>query len=106
MDRRDFLKKAAATTVVSSMGARLSHAAADSIPYRVLGHTGERVSIIGLGGYHLGMGSDEEQASASSAPRSTAESIFSITAGTITAASAKSAWARRCAMAIVKRHSS
>lgn len=61
MDRRDFLKKAAATTVVSSMAKELSHAAADSIPYRVLGHTGEKVSIIGLGGYHLGMGSDEEQ---------------------------------------------
>ena len=27
----------------------------------MLGHTGEKVSIIGLGGYHLGMGSDEEQ---------------------------------------------
>jgi uncharacterized protein len=61
MDRRNFLKKAAATTVVSSLAARLSHGAADSFPYRVLGHTGERVSIIGLGGYHLGMGSDEQQ---------------------------------------------
>jgi len=61
MDRRDFLKKAAATSVVSSMATRLSHGAADSFPYRVLGHTGEKVSIIGLGGYHLGMGSDEEQ---------------------------------------------
>jgi aryl-alcohol dehydrogenase-like predicted oxidoreductase len=61
MDRRDFLKKAAATTVVGSLGPKLSHAAADSFPYRVLGHTGEKVSIIGLGGYHLGMGSDEEQ---------------------------------------------
>jgi predicted aldo/keto reductase-like oxidoreductase len=61
MDRRDFLKKAAATTVVGSLAPKLSHAAADSFPYRVLGHTGEKVSIIGLGGYHLGMGSDEDQ---------------------------------------------
>jgi len=61
MDRRNFLKKAAATTVVSSLATRLSHGAADSFPYRVLGHTGEKVSIIGLGGYHLGMESDEQQ---------------------------------------------
>lgn len=61
MDRRDFLKKAAATTVVSSLATKLSHGEADSFPYRVLGHTGEKVSMIGLGGYHLGMGSDEEQ---------------------------------------------
>jgi predicted aldo/keto reductase-like oxidoreductase len=61
MDRRDFLKKAAATTVVSSLATKLSHGAADSFPYRVLGHTGEKVSLVGLGGYHLGMGSDEEQ---------------------------------------------
>jgi uncharacterized protein len=62
MDRRDFLKKAAATSVVASMGAKLSQAA-DSFPYRVLGHTGESVSLIGLGGYHLGQVKLEEQES-------------------------------------------
>jgi len=61
MDRRDFLKKAAATTVVSSLATKLAHGAVDSFPYRVLGRTGEKVSVIGLGGYHLGMGSDEQQ---------------------------------------------
>jgi len=61
MDRRDFLKKAAATTVVGSLATKLSHGAADSFPYRVLGHTGEKVSLIGLGGYHLGMGRDEQE---------------------------------------------
>jgi predicted aldo/keto reductase-like oxidoreductase len=60
MDRRDFLKKAAATTVVGSLATKLSHGA-DSFPSRVLGHTGEKVSLIGLGGYHLGMGRDEEE---------------------------------------------
>ncbi len=62
MDRRDFLKKATATTVVSSLGARLARGATNSFPYRVLGHTGERVSLIGVGGYHLGHTSDEQEA--------------------------------------------
>ena len=61
MDRRDFLKKAAATTVVASVGSKLSHGAADSFPHRTLGHTGERVSLIGIGGYHLGHTSDEQE---------------------------------------------
>jgi len=61
MDRRDFLKTAAAATVVTSMGNRLSYGAAESFPYRTLGHTGEKVSLIGLGGYHLGKQSDEQE---------------------------------------------
>jgi predicted aldo/keto reductase-like oxidoreductase len=61
MDRRDFLKKAAATTVAASLSSQLSYGAPDSFPYRVLGHTGERVSLIGIGGYHIGMGSDEQE---------------------------------------------
>jgi uncharacterized protein len=60
MDRRDFLKKAAATTVVASVGSRLSFAA-DTFPYRTLGRTGEKVSLIGIGGYHLGHTSDEQE---------------------------------------------
>jgi predicted aldo/keto reductase-like oxidoreductase len=60
MDRRDFLKKAAGTTVLTSLGSKL-HSAADSFPQRVLGHTGEKVSLIGIGGYHLGKGSDEQE---------------------------------------------
>src|SRR6266404_3121141 len=61
MDRRDFLKKATATTVVSSLASRLSHATDAAIPYRTLGRSGEKVSIIGLGGYHIGMQSDEQE---------------------------------------------
>jgi predicted aldo/keto reductase-like oxidoreductase len=60
MDRRDFLKTAAAATVVGSLGKQLSHGA-ESFPYRTLGHTGEKVSLIGLGGYHLGHQSDEQE---------------------------------------------
>ena len=33
----------------------------DSMPYRVLGHTGERVSAIGIGGWHLGLKHVTEQ---------------------------------------------
>jgi aryl-alcohol dehydrogenase-like predicted oxidoreductase len=61
IDRRDFLKKAAAATVITSLGNKLSHAQS-SFPYRTLGHTGEKVSLIGIGGYHLGHTSDEQEA--------------------------------------------
>jgi len=61
MHRRDFLKKAAATTLVSSMAKNVSHAADSSVPRRTLGHTGEKVSIVGLGGYHIGMQSNEQE---------------------------------------------
>src|SRR6201984_2484922 len=61
MDRRDFLKKAAAATIVSSMAKNVSHAADSSIPRRTLGQTREKVSMIGLGGYHIGMQKDETE---------------------------------------------
>src|SRR5881392_4146295 len=34
-----------------------------TIPYRTLGRTGERVSVIGLGGWHLGLERVDEQLS-------------------------------------------
>ncbi len=33
-----------------------------SIPYRTLGRTGERVSLVGLGGFHIGFSPDEQEA--------------------------------------------
>ncbi len=33
----------------------------NGIPYRTLGNTGENVSCIGLGGYHIGSQSDEQE---------------------------------------------
>lgn len=63
MDRRDFLKKAAATSVVASLATKLSHATSDSVPSRTLGHTGEKVSLIGLGGFHLGLAKLDEDES-------------------------------------------
>lgn len=62
MDRRKFLKTAAATTFMTSLGKKLGHADNTSVvPTRVLGHTGERISMVGLGGYHIGMQSDEQE---------------------------------------------
>jgi len=60
MDRRDFVKTVAAAGLVGSLPPSLSHAANTTIPYRTLGHTGEKVSIIGIGGYHLGRPSEQE----------------------------------------------
>jgi len=60
MDRRDFLKKTAAAGLVSSLETRLSHAADPSVPKRTLGRTGERVSMVGIGGFHLGRPPEEE----------------------------------------------
>src|SRR3982074_693501 len=61
MNRRSFLKSAAATTVVTSLNKKFAHAADAPIPPRTLGRSGEKVSIVGLGGYHIGMQSDEQE---------------------------------------------
>jgi predicted aldo/keto reductase-like oxidoreductase len=62
VNRREFLGMTAASFLVAG---RLSTAAkSDSkngIPHRTLGRTGEKVSLIGLGGYHLGMQSDPDE---------------------------------------------
>ena len=60
--RRTFLEMAAsAALVVGTGGAGLAVGSKGSIPYRSLGHTGERVSIIGIGGYHIGIQDDERE---------------------------------------------
>jgi len=71
MDRRDFLKTA--TTAASAAAAEQLLTpvlkGADKLPeaagmiYRTLGKTGERVSAIGLGGYHIGHSEIEEKES-------------------------------------------
>ena len=60
MDRRRFLQTVGATSLVASLGKKFAHAA-ETIPMRELGRTGVRVSIVGLGGYHLGMQADEQE---------------------------------------------
>jgi uncharacterized protein len=64
MERRDFLKTATAATVAAAIPATSQTTQPSAAPikrpespdmiYRELGTTGERVSAIGMGGYHLG----------------------------------------------------
>src|SRR5437773_7743917 len=56
MERRDFLKTATAATVGAAIPAtaQTTQPNAPDMIYRELGTTGERVSAIGMGGYHLG----------------------------------------------------
>src|SRR5258708_5920592 len=61
--RREFLSAMLTTSLLAGVaGADLWAAGAENgIPYRRLGRTGERVSLVGLGGYHIGMQSDEQE---------------------------------------------
>ena len=70
LTRRRFLEATVGTAIA---GRLVTHARADAgsatsvvdekngVPYRTLGNTGEKVSCIGLGGYHIGMQSDEQE---------------------------------------------
>jgi predicted aldo/keto reductase-like oxidoreductase len=72
LTRRRFLEATVGTTVASAMaGSLLANTSApapgaaaearNGVPYRTLGNTGEKVSSVGLGGYHIGMQSDEQE---------------------------------------------
>ncbi len=61
MNRRHFLKTAAAGTLMTSLHRKFANAADAPVPTRPLGRTGEKVSIVGLGGFHIGMQSDEQE---------------------------------------------
>jgi aryl-alcohol dehydrogenase-like predicted oxidoreductase len=57
--RREFLKFASAGVITGTLQAALpsvnsSAELKNGIPYRELGGTGEKVSLVGIGGYHLG----------------------------------------------------
>jgi uncharacterized protein len=60
VDRRDFLKKTAAVSVAASLRSNASETAGTPVPQRTLGKTGEKVSIFGIGGFHLGHPSEQE----------------------------------------------
>jgi predicted aldo/keto reductase-like oxidoreductase len=60
MDRRRFLKATVVGALMTPLS-RFANAADAPFPTRTLGRSGERVSIVGLGGYHIGMQSDEQE---------------------------------------------
>jgi predicted aldo/keto reductase-like oxidoreductase len=56
MNRRRFLKAAVASTFIPAiMRVRVAGAETGGMQYRTLGRTGHRVSIVGLGGAHIGL---------------------------------------------------
>ena len=59
MKRRDFLRMAAGAAAVALVPDS-SEATPGEIPRRILGRTGEEVSIVGIGGHHIGRPSDEQ----------------------------------------------
>jgi aryl-alcohol dehydrogenase-like predicted oxidoreductase len=60
-NRREFVKLSVATGVAVSTAAAWAADANVEIPRRPLGRTGEKVSIVGLGGYHIGVPRDESE---------------------------------------------
>src|SRR6516225_2507924 len=61
MDRRGFLKGAAAAGMSMTVSSLLESGQTNpGFPRRALGHTGEQVSILGIGGYHPGRPSEEQ----------------------------------------------
>ncbi len=62
LTRRRFLEGTAGTVLAGSLLTNTWAAETrNGVPYRTLGNTGEKVSCVGLGGFHLGMQSDEQE---------------------------------------------
>jgi uncharacterized protein len=60
--RREFLGMTAASLLMAgSLNGAAKPEIKNGIPYRTLGRTGEKVSVVGLGGYHLGKQSDPDE---------------------------------------------
>jgi uncharacterized protein len=63
--RRDFLKQAAAGATLAALAdevlAQTTAASATGMPTRLLGRTGQRVSILALGGWHIGAIKDDAE---------------------------------------------
>src|ERR1700741_5178702 len=61
--RRKFVSKAlSVATLAEQVLAQTTTSSATGMPMRVLGATGARVSIVGIGGWHIGMVPDKKEA--------------------------------------------
>ena len=61
MDRREFVKLSLTTALASGVSQSVFAEKGSQMQYRTLGRTGEKVSIVGLGGYHIGMQQDASE---------------------------------------------
>lgn len=61
MNRREFLEATLALMIAPSAFAAGTPSAAQPVPRRKLGRTGEQVSCIGVGGFHIGKQKDEAE---------------------------------------------
>ena len=61
LDRRAFMKLSAAGAA-AALSAPVTAETRNDMPYRVLGRTGEKVSLLGIGGYHMGVDTLSEEA--------------------------------------------
>src|SRR5256885_16217807 len=59
--RREFIEIGVAATLAAGAGGLSWAETKGDVPRRTLGRTGEKVSIIGLGGYHIGSKKDEQE---------------------------------------------
>jgi len=60
--RREFIKWTAVTGMAAGAGPTAWAAGASGdLPHRTLGRTGEKISAIGLGGYHIGIPKEEQE---------------------------------------------
>jgi hypothetical protein len=61
-NRREFIKVAFAGLAMGRSVIAAEEKSADGIPTRRLGRTGEKVTIIALGGWHIGSVDDDQEA--------------------------------------------